>query len=229
MPDAGASVRVMHTRAGRKVGRPGGRGTSAGERLVSTFFFPASSGVDEAGRGPLAGPVVAAAAILPRDAGDLAPLLNDSKQMTAAARDAAYAALEAHPGVMFATAVVDAAEIDRVNILQATLQAMTEAVAGLRVPADAALVDGNRVPPALRVRHAAAVVKGDAKSAAIAAASIVAKVTRDRIMAAAHDAWPAYGFDAHKGYPTAAHVAAIARHGPCPVHRLTFAPLKGKY
>ena len=186
-----------------------------------------SSGVDEAGRGPLAGPVVAAAAVLAPDVS--IPFLDDSKKLTEEQREAAFAAIEAHPGIDTAVAVVDAGVIDDINILQATLKAMTQAVDGLASPADAALVDGNRLPPALRVKHAAAVVKGDAKSAAIAAASIVAKVTRDRLMAEAAAEWPAYGFDKHKGYPTAAHVAAIAKHGPCPIHRLTFAPLKGKY
>ena len=190
---------------------------------------PHPTGVDEAGRGPLAGPVVAAAAILPADAAGLMPLLNDSKKLTAAQREEAYNALQAHPGVLTASAVIEAGEIDRINILQATLLAMTQAVAALPSPADAALVDGNRLPSALPVKHAAAIVKGDAKSAAIAAASIVAKVTRDRIMQAAHSKWPAYGFDGHKGYGTAAHMAAIAKHGPCDIHRLTFAPLKGNY
>ena len=177
----------------------------------------------------MAGPVVAAAAILPADLSDL-PFLNDSKQMHEAAREAAYEALCAHPDVAVSAAVVSPAEIDAINILQATLKAMTQAVAGLPGGApDAALVDGNRLPQALPVKHAAAVVKGDTKSAAIAAASIVAKVTRDRLMVDAHVRWPAYGFDGHKGYPTAAHVAAIARHGPCPIHRMTFAPLKGRY
>jgi ribonuclease HII len=160
---------------------------------------------------------------------DIMPLLNDSKKLTEEQREEAFAALEAHPGVITAAAIVDAGEIDRINILQATLKAMAQAVESLPTPADAALVDGNRLPPALPVQHAAAIVKGDAKSAAIAAASIVAKVTRDRIMAAAHARFPQYGFIQHKGYPTAAHVAAIAAHGPCELHRLTFAPLKGRY
>lgn len=189
--------------------------------------------MDEAGRGPLAGPVVAAAAVLPRNLALGAIRLDDSKKMSEAEREEAYEVLMAHPEVYIGVSIVDHATIDRINILQATMQAMDDAVAALKTPTplDAALVDGNRVPPrcadgSLGTRHAAAIVKGDAKCAAIAAASVVAKVTRDRIMVAAAKEYPVFGFEGHKGYPTAAHVAALVKHGPCAIHRLTFAPIK---
>jgi len=187
------------------------------------------AGVDEAGRGPLAGPVLAAAVILPAhwaQTGLPAELagLNDSKQLTATRREKYYAFILHCPEIQWARAQVDAARIDAINILQATHCAMNEALAGLASPPEHALVDGRPVP-SLRVPQTA-LIKGDARSYSIAAASVVAKVTRDHLMLEYHAQWPHYGFADHKGYGTATHLAAIAKHGPCPIHRQTFAPLK---
>ncbi|MDM7463029.1 ribonuclease HII [Tepidimonas taiwanensis] len=178
------------------------------------------AGVDEAGRGPLAGPVVAAAVILD----DAQPIdgLADSKTLSPARRELLYEAIRARAlCVGVGTASVE--EIDRLNILQATLTAMQRAVAALRLRPSLVLVDGNRLP-VLPVR-AEAVVRGDATVDAIAAASIVAKVTRDRLMDEAHAAHPAYGFDRHRGYGTAQHLAAIRQYGPTPWHRRSFGPV----
>jgi len=197
--------------------------------LVASGTGPLA-GVDEAGRGPLAGPVVAAAVILPRDwvlGGIPAEFrdLNDSKQLTAVQREHFFGLITGMAGIRFAVAECDHGVIDTINILQATHRAMNAALAGLGRRAVAhALVDGRPVP-SLRVPQTA-LVKGDSRSYSIAAASVLAKVTRDRIMVAAHGRWPEYGFDVHKGYPTPAHLAAIGRHGPCPIHRRSFAPLR---
>ncbi len=187
------------------------------------------AGVDEAGRGPLAGPVVAAAVVLPSawlDQG-LPPALeglNDSKQLTEAQRDRFFTVLTAAADVQFAIAQVEAGEIDRTNILRATHQAMNAALARLRPAPEHVLVDGQAVR-SLRFPQTA-LVKGDARSYSIAAASVLAKVTRDRLMVEYDRQWPAYGFAQHKGYGTPQHLAALAAHGPCPIHRRTFAPLK---
>ncbi len=189
------------------------------------------AGVDEAGRGPLAGPVVAAAVVLPahwqavgieerlRD-------LNDSKQLTEAQRENFFAILTAHPEIRFAIAVVDAATIDRINILQATHRAMNEALAQLSPPPQHVLVDGRPVKT-MRFPQTA-LVKGDAKSYSIAAASVLAKVTRDRMMLEFHAQYPHYGFAEHKGYGTPQHRAAIAKFGACAIHRRSFAPIRTK-
>jgi ribonuclease HII len=187
------------------------------------------AGVDEAGRGPLAGPVVAAAAILPprwAETGLPAELagLNDSKQLTETQREKYFEFLTRCAEIEFAVALVDAGIIDEINILQATHRAMNEALAQLNPLPPHALVDGRPVKT-LRVPQTA-IVKGDARSYSIAAASVLAKVTRDRLMLDYHAQFPAYGFDEHKGYGTAKHLAAIARHGACAIHRQTFAPLK---
>lgn len=178
------------------------------------------AGVDEAGRGPLAGPVVAAAVILD----DKQPIvgLADSKKLSAARRDRLYDEIRAK-ALCCCVAEASVEEIDRLNILQATLLAMQRAVAGLRLKPALVLVDGNRLP-VLDVR-AEAIVKGDAKVQAISAASILAKVTRDRGLAALHEQFPFYGFDQHKGYGTAQHLEALNAHGPCVAHRLSFAPV----
>ena len=179
--------------------------------------FDLICGVDEAGRGPLAGPVCAAAVILPR--GLVIPGLNDSKKLTDKRRrelfDIIVAEAEAY-GIAFASEQ----EIDEINILQATFLAMERAVSQLSVKPDLALVDGNRAPKLpLPVKT---VVKGDSLSANIAAASILAKVTRDRLLEELDETYPAYGFSVHKGYGTKRHYEALRENGPCPVHRMTF-------
>ena len=187
------------------------------------------AGVDEAGRGPLAGPVAAAAVILPAGwakTGLPKELkgLNDSKQLTEPQREKYYAFITTTVEILHAVALVDAARIDAINILQATHCAMNEALAALQPAPKHALVDGLHVRT-LRWPQTA-LVKGDARSYSIAAASVIAKVTRDRLMLEYHRQWPEYGFADHKGYGTAAHLAAIARHGPCPIHRKSFAPFR---
>jgi ribonuclease HII len=179
------------------------------------------AGVDEAGRGPLAGPVVAAAVILD----DLAPIkgLADSKVLSPRRREKLFDEIRAR-ALCVSIAQADAAEIDELNILQATLLAMQRAVAGLRLLPHRVVVDGNRLPKL--PMPAAAIVKGDAKVAAISAASILAKVHRDRLCEDMHQRWPQYGFDAHKGYPTAMHLAALAELGPCAQHRCSYAPVQ---
>ena len=189
------------------------------------------AGVDEAGRGPLAGPVVAAAAILPSrwaETGLPAELagLNDSKQLTEAQRENFFAFITRCGEIEFGVAQVDAAVIDEINILQATHRAMNDALARLRPLPPHALVDGRPVK-SLRVPQTA-IVKGDARSYSIAAASVLAKVTRDRLMREFHAQWPEYGFAGHKGYGTAQHLAAIGKFGACPIHRKSFAPLKSE-
>ena len=178
------------------------------------------AGVDEAGRGPLAGPVVAAAVILD----DLNPIagLADSKKLSAARRERLYDEIRAK-ALCCSVAEASVEEIDRLNILQATMLAMRRAVEGLRLKPAKVLVDGNRLPPLPML--AEAIVKGDAKVAAISAASILAKVHRDRWCEGVHRDYPTYGFDGHKGYGTAEHLAALTTHGPCPHHRRSFAPV----
>jgi len=178
------------------------------------------AGVDEAGRGPLAGPVVAAAVIL--DEKNPITYLADSKALTARRRDFLFDEIRAK-ALCFSIAEASVEEIDRLNILQATLLAMRRAVQGLRLAPKLVLVDGNRLP-VLDMR-AEAIVKGDSKVAAISAASILAKVSRDRWCAQYHLEFPQYGFATHKGYPTASHLAALRSHGPCPEHRKTFGPV----
>lgn len=175
------------------------------------------AGVDEVGRGPLAGPVVAAAVVL--DPQRIPEGLADSKQLLPQRREELYEAILATSDV--AVASVSAAVIDDINILRAALEAMRRALHGLVRPPGYVLVDGNMLPPWRG--DAEAVVKGDALVASIAAASIVAKVTRDRMMARLGLHYPAYGFERHAGYATAAHRRALDSHGPCPFHRMTFA------
>ncbi len=187
------------------------------------------AGVDEAGRGPLAGPVVAAAVVLPYDwlqggVDQRLQHLNDSKQLSEAEREHYFGILTSQPEIRFGLARVEAGLVDQINILQATHQAMNEALDGLKPPPTHVLVDGMRVP-SMRLPQTA-LVKGDARSYSIAAASVLAKVTRDRIMIAFDLVYPAYGFAVHKGYATPGHLAALAKHGPCPIHRRSFAPLR---
>ena len=179
------------------------------------------AGVDEAGRGPLAGPVVAAAVILD----DLKPIkgLADSKALSARRREQLFDEIRAKAlACCIGEATVE--EIDRLNILQATLLAMQRAVAGLRLLPRHVLVDGNRLPQLTML--AEAIVKGDAKVPAISAASILAKVHRDQLCQGLHEAWPAYNFARHKGYPTAGHLAALRAHGACPAHRRSYGPVR---
>jgi ribonuclease HII len=179
------------------------------------------AGVDEAGRGPLAGPVGAAAVILD----ELKPIrgLKDSKLLTPATRDRLYDEIRAK-ALCCSVAEASVEEIDTLNILHATMLAMKRAVEGLRLKPGKVLVDGNRLP-VLKIA-AEAIVKGDAKVKAISAASILAKVHRDRLCLALHEAHPQYGFDGHKGYATAEHLAALRAHGACVHHRRSFAPVR---
>lgn len=173
--------------------------------------------MDEAGRGPLAGPVVAAAVILPPTFD--VPGVNDSKQLTHRQRERLFDRIQDEADGV-GIGIVDVAEIDRINILQASRRAMALAVAKLDPQPDVLLIDGqHNIPSEL---PQAAIIKGDARSISIAAASIIAKVSRDRIMQDYHIQYPLFGFDRHKGYPTPAHKAAIAVHGPCTIHRRTF-------
>lgn len=185
------------------------------KRYASSYC--AICGVDEAGRGPLAGPVVAGACILPPDAEIL--YLNDSKKLSAKKRSLLYDEI-CEKASAYGVGIVSHGRIDEINILQATYEAMQQAVANLSVKPDLLLVDALTIPkvPMKQV----GIVKGDAKSVSIAAASILAKVTRDRIMMEMDSLYPEYGFGQNKGYGSAAHIEAIREHGACPVHRMTF-------
>jgi ribonuclease HII len=192
-------------------------------------LFGPVGGLDEAGRGPLAGPVVAACVVLPEVLPASLAALDDSKKLDEAAREALFPLIQ-RDALSWGVAVVDAAVIDEKNILRASLQAMAEALAAcearLSAPLAGALLDGNqRAPLPARVAQRT-LVGGDALSRPIMAASILAKVTRDRLMLDEHRRWPAYGFDAHKGYGTPQHLRALVEHGPCPLHRRSFAPVR---
>ena len=191
------------------------------EQTPLSWYVPGLiAGVDEAGRGPLAGPVVAAAVILD----DQNPIkgLADSKKLTALRREKLYDEIRAK-ALCCSIALATAEEIDTLNILQATMLAMKRAVAGLRLKPNKVLVDGNRLPTLVIL--AEAIVKGDALVPCISAASILAKVYRDRWCAEYHLEYPQYGFAGHKGYGTAVHLAALRAHGACPQHRKSFAPV----
>lgn len=199
------------------------------ERQVWTSPALRIAGVDEAGRGPLAGPVVAAAVVLPKAwlmSGIPAHLsqLNDSKQLSASVREKLFRELTALPELQFAIATLDAAQIDALNILRATHRAMLTALNQLSPAPDHVLIDGLRVPNLPWPQTP--IVQGDARSYTIAAASILAKVTRDRLMLEYDRCHPGYGFAQHKGYGTPAHLEALRKLGPCPIHRRTFAPIK---
>ena len=174
-------------------------------------------GIDEAGRGPLAGPVVAGAAILPKDCQIL--YLNDSKKLSEKKRELLYDEIR-EKAVSWAVGIVEPERIDEINILQATYEAMRQAISKLTVLPDILLNDAVTIP-GISIPQVP-IVKGDAKSVSIAAASILAKVTRDRMMAEYDQIYPAYGFGKHKGYGTAAHIQAIRQFGPCPIHRKSF-------
>lgn len=179
-------------------------------------------GVDEAGRGPLAGAVFAAAVIL--DEQQLIVGLNDSKKLSARRREQLAEEIR-HKSLAWAVAQADAEEIDRINILQASLLAMRRAVEALALTPGEVLVDGNRCPANLSM-PVRAIVRGDGSVAQIAAASILAKTARDAEMLLLHEVYPQYGFDRHKGYPTADHLAALKQHGASPIHRRSFAPVR---
>jgi len=179
------------------------------------------AGVDEAGRGPLAGPVVAAVVVFP--AGFTHSQINDSKRLDARRREELVPVITG-AAICWAIAESSEAEIDVINILQATLRAMERAVASLQAAPDYVLVDGSIMPGVLGPGEA--VIGGDGRVACIAAASILAKVHRDRLMQAHHEHWPVYDFRRNKGYGTPAHLAALREHGPCPIHRRSFRPVR---
>ena len=172
------------------------------------------AGLDEAGRGPLAGPVVAAAVILPKDI--FLPFLNDSKKVTEKRRDVLFDEIKQN-AIAYGIGIASNTLIDEINILQATYEAMREAINALSTRPDILLVDAIHIP-GIDIRQVG-IVKGDAKSVNIAAASILAKVTRDRLMAEYDKIYPEYGFASNKGYGTAAHIAALKEYGPCEIHR----------
>ncbi len=183
--------------------------------------FPCLAGVDEAGRGPWAGPVVAAAVVLPP--GTVWRGLNDSKKLSPETRERLFEVIRKE-SLFYAVAVVESHVVDEINILQATFLAMRRALFRLGIRPDLVLVDGNRRIAECSLRQEP-VVKGDAKSASVAAASVLAKVTRDRLMAEAHQRYPLYSFDQNKGYGTPSHQEALKRHGPCEIHRRSYAPV----
>ena len=187
------------------------------EKEAAQKGYSAVCGIDEAGRGPLAGPVFAAAVILPAEVE--IPGLNDSKKLTAKKREALFPLIQ-EKAVSWSVAFATESEIDEINILQATYLAMRRACEGLSIPADYALVDGNRMPP-LSV-PGETIIKGDGLSASIAAASVLAKVSRDRLMLELDSLYPEYQFAKHKGYGTALHVELLRKYGPCPIHRRSF-------
>jgi ribonuclease HII len=224
---------VPTAKAGSPARAPAESGLRAKERALNAQGFRFVVGVDEAGRGPLAGPVVAAACYIPPHVTIAG--INDSKALSEAQREVAYAELLAHSEVRHAVSVQSPAVIDEINILQATLRAMRECVAKLRETGlselDFVLVDGNRSPYDAASTLPAGVscetvVKGDSKCLSIAAASIIAKVTRDRLMLELDAQYPQYDFKQHKGYPTARHCSLLFKHGACAEHRRSFAPVR---
>lgn len=188
------------------------------ENKLRASGYRAVCGVDEAGRGPLAGPVCAAAVILPENC-DIEGL-NDSKKLTERKRDELFDIIK-EKAIAYGIAFASVEEIDELNILNATFLAMNRAIGALQVPADFALIDGNRVPKDIKI-PCETVIKGDAKSSSIAAASVLAKVTRDRLMLSLDNEYPQYDFKKHKGYGTKDHREMIIKHGPCEIHRISF-------
>ncbi len=218
--DAAATLAAMAEDSDSPAAPPPEPPTDRYERRARRKGARLVAGVDEAGRGPLAGPVVTAAVVFTRGFPDG---LDDSKRLTALQRQALFEAILAKGHV--SVAVASRARIDRMNILRASLWAMSRAIAGLSCGADHVLVDGNMLPPGLPC-PAQAIVDGDALSVSIAAASIVAKVTRDRLMGNVGRAYPNYGFERHMGYSTPEHFEALREHGPCAQHRQSFAPVR---
>lgn len=192
----------------------------SGDAAADTLALIA--GVDEAGRGPLAGPVVVAAVIL--DPKRRVRGIGDSKALTEAQRETLYPRIVA-AAIAYRIVIITAAEIDRINIFQATMRGMREALANLATAPSMARIDGNHLPRDLPC-HAEAWIGGDARCRSIGAASILAKVTRDRLLVELDARYPAYGFARHKGYGTPEHLAALEQHGPCPEHRRSFAPVR---
>lgn len=188
------------------------------EKAAVSSGFNIICGVDEAGRGPLAGPVCAAAVILPTDI--VIEGLDDSKKLSEKKRERLYDEIT-EKAVAYCVAYGTLEEIESVNILEATFLAMNRAIQGLSVKPDFALVDGNRVPKGIKI-PCATVVKGDSKSMSVAAASILAKVTRDRLMLTYDEKYPQYNFKKHKGYGTKEHTELLKQYGPSPIHRLSF-------
>ena len=194
------------------------------ERMYEMFSFEreygdhqAICGIDEVGRGPFAGPVVAAAVILPKDCDIL--YLNDSKKLSAARREELYEEIK-EKAICYGVGIASPERIDQINILQATYEAMRDAIAALMPAPDLLLVDAVHIPEVETKQ--VGIIKGDAKSVSIAAASIIAKVTRDHMMMEMDALYPEYGFAGHKGYGAAKHIEAIKKYGPCPIHRRTF-------
>lgn len=187
------------------------------EKEAISKGYKAVCGVDEAGRGPLAGPVCAAAVILPENT--IIEGVNDSKKLSEKKREALFDVIK-EQALSYSIAFASVEEIEDINILNATMLAMKRAVEGLDVKADYAMIDGNRLPD-LSI-DSEFIIKGDAKSMSIACASILAKVSRDRLLYKYAEEYPEYLFDKHKGYGTKAHVEAIKKYGPCPYHRLSF-------
>ena len=188
------------------------------EKAAVNSGFSCICGVDEAGRGPLAGPVCAAAVILPEDA--VIEGLDDSKKLTEKKRERLYDIIK-QTAVAYSVAYGTLEEIETVNILEATYLAMNRAIEGLTVKPDFALIDGNRVPRGIKI-PCETIVKGDSKSMSVAAASVLAKVTRDRLMLEYDKKYPEYNFKKHKGYGTKEHTELIRQYGPCEIHRLSF-------
>lgn len=188
------------------------------EKAAVTRGFKYICGVDEAGRGPLAGPVCAAAVILPEDA--CIPGLNDSKKLSEKKREQLFNVIT-EKALSYCVAYGTLEEIEEFNILEATFLAMNRAIEGLKIKSDFALIDGNRAPKGIKI-PCEMVVKGDAKSMSVAAASVLAKVSRDRLMLEYDEKYPLYDFKKHKGYGTKEHTELIKKYGPCEIHRLSF-------
>ncbi|MDF1752394.1 MAG: ribonuclease HII [Verrucomicrobiales bacterium] len=191
------------------------------ERKLQKSGFPVVAGIDEAGRGPLAGPVSVAAVILPR--GYRHKVLTDSKKLSEKKREILYEEITNHSEIIWNSVLIDVAEIDQINILQATWKGMRESFSGLCRKADIALIDGKPIK-GFPGEHQA-VVKGDSLSLSIAAASIIAKVERDRLMVKLANQYPQYQFERHKGYGTKVHLEALNQYGPTPIHRMSFSPV----
>lgn len=216
--DAASKITRLHRgKTARFIAMP----TLDHENELRAQGYTAIAGVDEVGRGPLAGPVCAAAVILPPDFEH--PVLNDSKKLTERQRESVHAELLANDQVLWCCVMLGVEDIDRINILQASREAMRRALKGLPGKADAALIDGLQVPHFPVPQRA--LISGDSLSYSIAAASVIAKVTRDRLMVQLAHEHPQYGFEMHKGYPTPHHLKALQEHGPCVHHRRSFTPV----